>query len=97
MLKYGRLWFKVSPGKQFRDSISKTTRAKWSGGVAQVVDYLLCQHEALSANPSPTIKEKNDNSIFIKIVKANGFKYKENTLTSRRLEIYAILQMMFKT
>jgi hypothetical protein len=35
-------------------AISKTTRAKWTGGVAQVVEGLLCKHKALSSNPSPT-------------------------------------------
>jgi hypothetical protein len=34
--------------------ISKITRAKWTGGVAQVVELLLCKHKALSSNPSPT-------------------------------------------
>jgi hypothetical protein len=27
--------------------ISKTTRAKWTGGMAQAVEHLLCKHEAL--------------------------------------------------
>jgi hypothetical protein len=31
-----------------QDPISKITRAKWTGGVAQVVKHLLCKHEALS-------------------------------------------------
>jgi hypothetical protein len=34
--------------------ISKITRAKWTGGVTQAVEHLLCQHEALNSNPSPT-------------------------------------------
>jgi hypothetical protein len=32
--------------------------AKWTGGVAQAVEYLLYKHEALSLNPSPTGKKK---------------------------------------
>jgi hypothetical protein len=33
--------------------ISKVTRAKWTGGVVQVVEHLLCKCEALSSKPSP--------------------------------------------
>jgi hypothetical protein len=38
--------------------ISKITRAKWTGSVAHVVEYLLCKCEALNSNPSPP-KKKN--------------------------------------
>jgi hypothetical protein len=31
------------------DPISKITRAKWTGGVAEVVESLLCKCEALSS------------------------------------------------
>jgi hypothetical protein len=34
--------------------ISKTTRTKWNGGVAQAVEHLLSNCEALSSNPRPT-------------------------------------------
>jgi hypothetical protein len=37
--------------------ISKITRAKWAGGVAQVVEHLLCKDKALSSNPIPTKKK----------------------------------------
>jgi hypothetical protein len=37
--------------------MSKITRAKWTGGVAQVVVLLLCSHEVLSSNTSPTKKK----------------------------------------
>jgi hypothetical protein len=37
-----------------QDSISKITRAKWTGDVAQAVQCLLCKPEALSSNPSTT-------------------------------------------
>jgi hypothetical protein len=48
------------------DSISKMTRAEWTGGVAQVVEYLLCTYKALSSNSSPTKKKKkNVHSNFI--------------------------------
>jgi hypothetical protein len=36
--------------------ISKKTRAKWTGGVVQAVQHLLCKCEALSSNSSPTKK-----------------------------------------
>jgi hypothetical protein len=35
------------------DPISKMTRAKWTEGVAQAVEHLLCKDEALSSNPNP--------------------------------------------
>jgi hypothetical protein len=35
-------------------SISKIPRAKWTGGVAQEVQCLLCKHKVPSSNPSPT-------------------------------------------
>jgi hypothetical protein len=38
--------------------ISKITRAKWTGGVTQAVEHLLCKHKTLSSNPSPTKKKK---------------------------------------
>jgi hypothetical protein len=39
-----------------RDPISKITRAKRMGVVAQTVECLLCKHEALSSNSNPTKK-----------------------------------------
>jgi hypothetical protein len=41
------------------DLISKITTEKWSGGVAQAIEHLLCKHEALSSNPSPTTKKNS--------------------------------------
>jgi hypothetical protein len=38
--------------------ISKITRTKWTGGVVQVVEHLLCKHEALSSNSSPQNKKE---------------------------------------
>jgi hypothetical protein len=37
--------------------IFKITRAKWTGGVAQVVQRLLCKSEVLSSNSVPQKKE----------------------------------------
>jgi hypothetical protein len=41
--------FKASPG-----------RVKWTGGVTQVLEQLLCKGEALISNPSPLKKKKKD-------------------------------------
>jgi hypothetical protein len=47
------------PGQKVNETpISEITRAKWTGGVAQVVECMLCKHRALSTNPSPTKKKK---------------------------------------
>jgi hypothetical protein len=37
---------------------SKIMRAKWTRGVAQATEYLLCKHKVLSLNPSPTQKKR---------------------------------------
>jgi hypothetical protein len=42
-------------GSRFK-AISKITKVKWTGGVIQ--EYLLCKHEALNSNPSPTNRKK---------------------------------------
>jgi hypothetical protein len=38
--------------------ISKISRAKWTGGVAQVIRHLLFKCEAPSSNSNPTKKKK---------------------------------------
>jgi hypothetical protein len=43
-------------GNSSQDPIFKITRAKWTGGVAQAVECLLCKLKALSSNPNPTKK-----------------------------------------
>jgi hypothetical protein len=42
-----------------QDPVSKITRAKWTGGVAQVLECPLCKCEALSSNRSSEKKKKN--------------------------------------
>jgi hypothetical protein len=37
----------------------KIIRAKWTGDVAQAVEYLVCKLEVLSSNPSPMRKKKD--------------------------------------
>jgi hypothetical protein len=39
--------------------ISKITKAKWTGSVAQLVECLLCKREALSSKPSLTDNKKS--------------------------------------
>jgi hypothetical protein len=47
----GKIVVQVQPRKIVHETpISKITRAKWTGGVAQVVEHLLCKHEAVSPN-----------------------------------------------
>jgi hypothetical protein len=41
-----------------QDPISKITKAKWTGGVTQAVESLLCKCKALSSNPILTKKKK---------------------------------------
>jgi hypothetical protein len=54
----GSLKFKDhSPGRK-QDPLSKITRAKRPGGVAQAVKYLPCKHEVLRTNSSTTKKKK---------------------------------------
>jgi hypothetical protein len=38
--------------------ISKIIQAKWTGGVAEEVEHLLCKCKALNSNPSPTKKKE---------------------------------------
>jgi hypothetical protein len=46
-----KIMVQASQGK-LQDPISKITRAKWAGGVAQALEHLLSKWEALSSNPS---------------------------------------------
>jgi hypothetical protein len=41
--------------------ISKITRAKRAGDMAQAVEHLVCEHKSLSSNPRPTKKKKKKN------------------------------------
>jgi hypothetical protein len=40
--------------------ISKITKAKWTGGMVQGVEHLLCKHKVLSSNSNHTKKKKDD-------------------------------------
>jgi hypothetical protein len=56
----GRITILSQPGQIVHETpISKITRAKLTGGVAQEVEWQLCKHKALSSNPSPTKAKKN--------------------------------------
>jgi hypothetical protein len=51
--------FEAILGKCLQDPIIfKITRVKWTGGVAQVVEFLLCKGKALNSNPTSTIKKE---------------------------------------
>jgi hypothetical protein len=60
----GRIEVQDQPGQRieetnsWRDSISKITRAKWAGGIAHAIKYLLCKCEALSSKPQSHPKKK---------------------------------------
>jgi hypothetical protein len=58
--KNGRITIQGQPGENVHETpISKITRAKWTGGMAQVVGRPLCKCEALKIkNPRPTPKKK---------------------------------------
>jgi hypothetical protein len=53
---------KLACANSFQDPISKITRVKWTRGVPQVVEYLLCKHKAQSSNPS-LIKKQNKKTL----------------------------------
>jgi hypothetical protein len=55
--------------------ISKIARPKWTGGVVQAIEFLLCKHEALSSNSSSIKKKKKkETSKFsIKHLKKNPY------------------------
>jgi hypothetical protein len=51
----GRIEVQSQPGQRAPETpISNISRAKWTGGVAKEAECLLCNHEALSSNSSPT-------------------------------------------
>jgi hypothetical protein len=45
-----------------RAPISKITRAKWTGGVAQAKEHLLCKCKTLNSNPNPNRIKKQKNA-----------------------------------
>jgi hypothetical protein len=46
----------LRPGQanSLQDPVSQIIREKWTGGVAQAVESLLCKSKVLSSNPVPT-------------------------------------------
>jgi hypothetical protein len=55
----GRFEAGTQPGQIVGDTPSpKKSRTTWTGGVAQVVECVLCKCEALNLNPSPTKKKR---------------------------------------
>jgi hypothetical protein len=55
----GRIKVQDQPGQiVWETPISKITRAKCTGGVTHIVEWLPCKHEALSSNSRPTKKRK---------------------------------------
>jgi hypothetical protein len=60
--------------------MSKITRAKWTGGVAQAVGSPLCKCKALSSNYSPTKKQKTRTKIAKCQQRATGSFWYRNTM-----------------
>jgi hypothetical protein len=54
----GGLWFEVSLGNPSRDPVSKITRAKWTGSMAQVLEYLVCKVQSTEFKPQSHQKKK---------------------------------------
>jgi hypothetical protein len=52
-----------SQANSLQDPISKITKTKWTGGVAQSVECLLCKCRALTSNSSPTRKKKKNKNL----------------------------------
>jgi hypothetical protein len=54
--------------------------AKWTGLVAQVVEYLLCKCKALSPHPSPTQQRTHSNIVKVyskpSVIKSTKFQNK---------------------
>jgi hypothetical protein len=49
---------RIAQGNNSQDPISKITRGKWTGGMAQAVELLLCECEAL--NSPERERKRND-------------------------------------
>jgi hypothetical protein len=55
----GRIVVQGQSGQLVHETPStKQPEQKRTGGVTKAVEHLLCKHEALSSNPSPTKKNK---------------------------------------
>jgi hypothetical protein len=55
----GGITVRGQSGQIIRETSSpKITTAKWTGGVAQIVEHLLSKCETLNSNPSPTKKSR---------------------------------------
>jgi hypothetical protein len=52
------LSLRPAPANSVRDPVSKIITPKWTGGVAQEGEHLLCKNEVLSSNPYPAKKKK---------------------------------------
>jgi hypothetical protein len=64
--------------------ISKITKAKWTRGVAVVVENLLCKHEALSSNFSPPEKKY---TLFCIVYKIYNILFKSGKINRKKLYI----------
>jgi hypothetical protein len=65
---------RLAQASSSKDPISKISRAKWTGGVARAVESLLCKHEALSSNSSPTKKNQKTKKEFPQAAWRTGWR-----------------------
>jgi hypothetical protein len=72
---------RLAQANSLKDPISKITRGKWTGGVVQAAVRLLCKHEVLSSNPSPTLKKK-EKMHTPRILYSSVQEHKENSSVS---------------
>jgi hypothetical protein len=52
------VWVLHQPRQVVHETTNSKIRAKWTAGMAQVVECLLCKLEALSSNPTNERNEK---------------------------------------
>jgi hypothetical protein len=62
------------------DPLSKITREKWTGDLAQAVVWLLCKCEVLSLNSSPPNNNNNNNNK-MSVKTAEGIQYRHGGIT----------------
>jgi hypothetical protein len=70
------------------DPISKITRVKWTEGMPQAVECLLCEHQALSSNHSNTQKNSKKNKNCIKNIESVSIQYFFLELNSMNIWIF---------
>jgi hypothetical protein len=58
LMLLGASQFEASPANSSQDLVFKIIKPKWTGGMTQAAECILCKWEALSSNSNPTKKKK---------------------------------------